>query len=129
VAVFIADTDVLIDFLRGSGEAERIRIEIRTGRLSTTAITAFELWAGAGSQPQIAAVETLLGALSILPLDPTSARRAAQIHRDLARKGTAIGMADALIAGLCLEHDAILLTRNRRHYERVPGIHFGYRFA
>jgi tRNA(fMet)-specific endonuclease VapC len=129
VAVFIADTDVLIDFLRGGGDAERLRIELRTGRLCTTAITAFELRAGTGSQSQIAAVETLLGAMSILPLDPLSARRAAEIQRDLTRKGAAIGMADALIAGMCLEHDAILLTRNRKHYERVPGINLGFRFA
>ena len=41
--MFIADTDVLIDYLRGVGEAERIVIELGTGRLCTTAITTFEL--------------------------------------------------------------------------------------
>jgi tRNA(fMet)-specific endonuclease VapC len=128
VAVFIADTDVLVDFLRGIGEAERIRIELQTGRLYTTTITAFELWAGAGSHQQIAAVETLLGALSILPLDVSSARRAGEIQRNLARKGENIGMADSLISGICLEHEATLLTRNRKHYERVPGLRLGFRF-
>ena len=126
--MFIADTDVLVDFLKGVGEVERIRIELQTGRLYTTTITAFELWAGAGSHQQIAAVETLLGALSILPLDLSSARRAGEIQRDLARKGAGIGMADSLISGICLEHDAILLTRNRTHYERVPGLRLGLRF-
>jgi tRNA(fMet)-specific endonuclease VapC len=126
--VFIADTDVLIDFLKGVGEAERIRIELQTGRLCTTTIAAFELWAGAGSQQQIAAVEALLGALSILPLELPSARRAGEIQRDLARKGTIIGMADSLISGICLEHEAILLTRNYGHYERVPGLRLGSRF-
>jgi tRNA(fMet)-specific endonuclease VapC len=128
VAVFVADTDVLVDFLRGVGEAERVRLELRTGRLCTTTIAAFELWAGAGSQQQMAAVEALLGALSILPLDLASARRAGEIQRDLARKGEVIGMADSLISGICLEHEAILLTRNRGHYERVPGLRLGLRF-
>ena len=128
MAVFIADTDVLVDFLKGVGEAERIRIELQTGRLCTTTIAAFELWAGAGSHQQIAAVQTLLGALSILPLDLSSARRAGEIQRDLARRGAGIGMADSLISGICLEHDAILLTRNRGHYERVPGLRLGFRF-
>lgn len=126
--MFIADTEVLVDFLKGVGEAERVRAELQTGRLFTTAITAFELWAGAGTQQEIAAVETLLGALSILPLDLSSARRAGEIQRDLTRKGAGIGMADSLISGICLEHDAILLTRNRRHYERVPGLRLGLRF-
>ncbi len=127
--MFVADTDVLVDFLRGVGEAERVRVELRTGRLCTTTITAFELWAGAGTQQQIAAVETLLGALSILPLDLSSARRAGEILRDLTRKGAGIGMADSLISGICLEHEAILLTRNHKHYERVPGLRLGFRLG
>jgi predicted nucleic acid-binding protein len=30
-----------------------------------------------------------------------------------------------MIAGTCLAHSAILLTRNRRHFERVPGLALG----
>jgi predicted nucleic acid-binding protein len=31
-------------------------------------------------------------------------------------------MADSLIAGIVLLHGAKLLTRNRRHFERVPSL-------
>jgi predicted nucleic acid-binding protein len=31
-------------------------------------------------------------------------------------------MADYLIAGVCLSRSAILLTRNRAHFERVRGL-------
>jgi predicted nucleic acid-binding protein len=31
-------------------------------------------------------------------------------------------MADSLIAGIALSRSAILLTRNRRHFERVPDL-------
>jgi tRNA(fMet)-specific endonuclease VapC len=31
-------------------------------------------------------------------------------------------MADSLIAGIALEHDLPLLTRNRKHFSRVPGL-------
>ena len=34
----------------------------------------------------------------------------------------AIGMADSLIAGIALTADLALLTRNRRHFERVEGL-------
>jgi tRNA(fMet)-specific endonuclease VapC len=122
VALFIADTDVMIDFLRGAGEAERISIELDTGRLCVTAVTAFELWAGAKSPQQAAMVEALLAALTILPLNDSSARRAGDVYRELAGSGTAIGMADSLIAGIALDHGAILITRNRKHYQRVPGL-------
>jgi predicted nucleic acid-binding protein len=33
---------------------------------------------------------------------------------------------DYLIAGVCLAHTAILLTRNRKHFERVPGLVLGW---
>jgi predicted nucleic acid-binding protein len=34
-------------------------------------------------------------------------------------------MADSLIAGIVLAARGILLTRNRRHFERVPGLSLG----
>ena len=36
--------------------------------------------------------------------------------------GQTIGMADSLIAGIALAQGRILLTRNRRHFERVSGL-------
>jgi len=40
-----------------------------------------------------------------------AAERAAQARRELESAGAAIGMADYMIAGTCLAHSAILLTR------------------
>lgn len=118
---FIADTDVLIDFLRGTGDgADRIELELKTGHLSTTSVTAFELWVGARGPREIATIEALLAALVILPLDAESARRAADVRRLLDGKGTTIGMADSLIAGICLHEGGVLITRNTKHFSRVP---------
>lgn len=42
--MMVADTDVLIDYLRGlERSAQRIAFEIEQGHLATTAVTAFEL--------------------------------------------------------------------------------------
>lgn len=120
---FVADTDVLIDFLRGRGDgAERIAYELKTGRLCTTSISAFELWAGAKSSQESEAVETLLKAVSVIPLDAGAAREAGGVRQMLDSKGATIGMADSLIAGICLHRDAILITRNKKHFSRVPRI-------
>ncbi|MFO7893953.1 MAG: PIN domain-containing protein, partial [Longimicrobiales bacterium] len=59
--MIVADTDVLIDALRGRDPAaERIHHELGTGALATTAITAFELRSGARRDQERAAVEKLL---------------------------------------------------------------------
>ena len=121
--MIVADTDVLIDFLRGREPiANRVDRELSTGALATTAVTAFELRSGTRSQKESEVVETLLGALQLLPLDAAAASRAAEVRRRLEADGSPIGMADYLIAGVCLARSAILLTRNRNHFERVPDL-------
>lgn len=120
--MILADTDVLIDFLRGRGAADRVALELKTGGLHTTVVSAFELVAGARAEREQRAVETLLAALTVLPLELGGAQRAGTIRRELDSQGTAIGMADSLIAGICLERGATLLTRNAKHFERVPGL-------
>jgi tRNA(fMet)-specific endonuclease VapC len=121
--MIVADTDVLIDFLAGRDPgAGRIRAELDRGLLRTTAVTRFELLAGARNTSQESAIRHLLAAIPTLPLDQQAADHAAQIQRNLQRAGEPIGMADSLIAGTVLSHGATLLTRNRRHFERVSGL-------
>lgn len=121
--MIVADTDVLIDFLRGHEPmAGRIAFELERGWIATTAVTRFELKAGARGGAQQALVDTLLAALPVLPLDGEAADRAAEVRRHLEQQGAAIGMADSLIAGIVIRHGRVLLTRNRRHFERVPGL-------
>lgn len=124
--MIVADTDVLIDYLRGSAPvADRIALELSRG-LTTTAVSAFELWAGSrGTAVSERAVETLLAALKVVPLDAVSARTAARIRGECQSEGRMLPMADALIAGICVELDAILLTRNRKHFEGIPRLALG----
>lgn len=122
----VADSDVLIDALRGRKDsADRVSAEIRTGSLATTVITLFELLSSARTGIEIEKVSKLLGPIAILPLDQAAGQAAAQVRRSLEAVGATIGMADYLIAGICLSRSATLLTRNRAHFERVPGLSLG----
>lgn len=124
--MMIADSDVLIDFLRGRGDwARRIAIELESRSFATTAITAFELRSGARTPRQARDVETLLDAMTVLPFGPEEAAAAAEARLRVEAKGQPIGMADYMIAGTCLAANGILLTRNRKHFERVPGLRLG----
>ena len=117
----VADTDVLIDFLAGAEPAaEWVASELERGSLLTTVITRFELLSGARNPRQENSIRQLLAAVPALELGDEAADKAAEVRRSLDRSGASIGMADSLIAGIVLVHSAVLLTRNRRHFESVP---------
>lgn len=118
----IADTDVLIDYLAGKGEADTVERLLRRGALSTTVITRFELLSGAKNPKQVLRLQQLLKVVPSLVLDEPASDAASEIRRSLDGSGTGIGMADSLIAGIVIARDGTLLTRNRRHFERVPGL-------
>jgi tRNA(fMet)-specific endonuclease VapC len=122
LALIIADTDVLIDYLKGSRPAaDQISSYRRSDNLQTTAITCFELLSGArGSAGDRA--RRLVETIPVLPLDRESAARAAQVRQDLEGYGFSIGMADSLIAGIALANNLPLLTRNRKHFEKIEGL-------
>jgi predicted nucleic acid-binding protein len=82
MAMMVADTDVLIDFLENRPPAAaRVAIELEHGQLGTTAITGFELLAGARTARQRKAVGELIAGLPCLPLDGAGADSAAEIRR------------------------------------------------
>jgi tRNA(fMet)-specific endonuclease VapC len=121
--MIVADTDVLIDYLGGHNPAaDRIALELAHGRLATTAVNRFELLSGIRNPRQEKTVRELLAALQTLPLDHAAADEAANVRRTLESAGTSIGMGDSLIAGIVRRHGGVLLTRNRRHFDRVEGL-------
>ena len=105
----LLDTDVLIDHMRGHRH-----LEVRS-HMSVSVVTRTELYAG--HERNEPAVEALLGRMGELEVDRNIARMAGRIQRNNGLK-----MADALIAATALEHRLPLMTRNRRHFERVDGL-------
>lgn len=123
MALVVADTEVLLDALHGRDPAAaRVTMAIETGTLATTAISALELLGSAESKRARKRVDRLLAALPILPFDEASSRAAAEARRTLGPGGAALGIADYLIAGICLAHSATLLTRDIERFSRVEGL-------
>ncbi len=118
----IADTDVLIDYLAGRGAAEVVERLIRSGALKTTVITRFELLSGGKNARQRTRLRQLLAAIAVARTRRCRRGRGQRSSRSLEESGNPIGMADSLIAGIVTSNDGTLLTRNRRHFERVPGL-------
>ena len=109
----VADSDVLIDALRGRNPTtETMAAELRTGSVATTAISVFELLSGARNPRERATIEQLLGPMPILSFDHAAGIAAAGVRRALEKSGARIGMADYQIAGICVSRGAALWTRN-----------------
>jgi predicted nucleic acid-binding protein len=116
VAVHLLDTDILIDFLRGRGEARTFlgRYEAAAEPPVISVVSVAELWAGM-RQGEERATDALLSALRKIPLSEEIALAAGNMLRTYRRShGTELG--DALIASTAVELGATLITRNVKHY-------------
>jgi predicted nucleic acid-binding protein len=82
LAVILAETDVLIDFLVDFQPIKnQIADYIKAEPIQTTAATCFELLSDADESKRGHAVHQLLDALSVLPFDRAAAIRAAEVRR------------------------------------------------
>ncbi len=120
--MIVADTDVLIDYLNGQGQSDEVTALLRVGALWTTVVSRFELLNGARTAKQQKRVSDLLDAVPALVMDSACADAASGIRRTLEESGNAIGMADSMIAGIVASNGGALLTRNRKHFERIAGL-------
>ena len=119
----LSDTDIIIDLAHRLAVAvEAVRALARTGELGTTSVTLFEVLSGARSPEELRRYEDLIYPMRIYDLTSQAARQAAAVARTLQAAGLVIGERDTLIAGIALANDCRILTRNVRHFERVPGL-------
>lgn len=124
----IADTTVLVDLLRGDeaaqGEVRRLESEGVLLWVPTPAV--FELWEGVerADRPDEEArrIDAVLADYTVLAFERRHAARAGRLSGALLRRGTMLDPLDAQIAGMALEERFPVLTRNARHFERVPGL-------
>ena len=118
----VADTDLVVDFLRGRGEGARLLPSwIRARRLRLSAVTLFELRSGQDWDRRGVGIEALF-LQGPLAFDRPAALHAGAIEAGLRAEGAAIGVADVQQAGICLALNLPLATRNQAHFARVDGL-------
>jgi len=120
--VRILDTDVCIEILRGNQALVDRRLATPDD-VATTWITACELEYGAAKSSRAddnrRLVDGFLATVAVLGLDSRAAKHFGALKARLERRGSILADADLLIASIALAHQAVLVTGNRRHYDRI----------
>ena len=101
------DSDVVIDHIRGAHPLPDFP-------LAFSVITRCELFAGRDREEYL---HELLAPMHEIPMNASIAERGGVLKRTVQ-----LQTPDALIAATALEHELPLMTRNRRHFDRVPGL-------
>ena len=117
--MYLVDTDVLIDVLRGVEEAKRYLLELAVEGLAVSTVTVAELFSGRDTRNPIKRekVLRLLRHFEVIPVDAEIAVLAGEIRRDYG-----LHLGDAIISATAIVHGLTVVTGNIKHFTRVEGL-------
>jgi tRNA(fMet)-specific endonuclease VapC len=123
---YLVDSDLVADYLKGRrGSVEFLGPLVGDG-LAISIITFAEVYEGilyGRDQPAHESVFTqFLRGVDVLPINRRIAKRYAKLAGELRAAGQMIDQPDLFIASTALCNNLTLLTRNLRHFQRVPGL-------
>ena len=125
----LIDSSVLIAAERGTLDLTTTLDVHADEPVGIAAITASELLHGvhraattAQRQRRETFVERLLAALPVFPFDLVTARIHGSLWARLAAKGANVGSHDLLIAATAIAAGYRVATRDRRSFDRIPGL-------
>jgi len=122
----LLDTNIAIFVIRQRPPQALTMFAQHAGRMAVSAINLAELMHGAekSSRPttNLAVVEEFCSRLEVLPYGPKAAQHYGQIRAALELLGTPIGVNDLHIAAHARSEGLVLVTNNRREFDRVPAL-------
>ena len=121
------ETDFLVDLLRNKKEAILKLEELvqKNSGISVTPISLTELFHGAfksKNQLNVENVEKIMAGVELLDFDFFASKKAGELIAFLEEKGEKIGDNDTITAAIALRHGEKIITRNAKHFDRIPGI-------
>lgn len=124
----IADSCFVIDLMKENEGALKKLVEIReNNRLQYIASpTVMELAVGVAlaglPTKEREKIDEILAEFQVIPLDTDSAWRAGIELGRLRKTGKITDPIDGQIAGIALQHDEPIVTRNQKHFELFEGL-------
>jgi len=129
----VLETTFVIDLMKesklrrdGAASAKLKELTARKETLSISIFTVAELHVGVakGTQPdqERLQIQRCLSLFGVLQFRESTAELFGVVVGKLEKHGQPISAMDALIASTALEHSELLVTRNLKHFQRIPGL-------
>ena len=126
--IYNLDTCMVVDFLRSNEKVKaKLGAALMEGNtLVICSVVYYEIMRGfdqsAPPTRRRIKFDQIYSDTKHIALDDKAAAIAAEIYRYLCKRGQKIEDDDILIAAITLANDAILVTDNVKHFERVPNL-------
>lgn len=111
--MFVLDSSAIIEILRETNAGRRIVELLKDEPSVTTSLCLHEVLIGTETPRERFVVEGLCSGMRILSHESTSGQIGAGIERDLRKRGKIIGRTDIMIAAICKDHNAELITLDK----------------
>ncbi len=123
----ILDTTAIIDLIRGDKNIEEKIKYLNEDNVAFlfTSISVFEIWQGAediNNEKKLEKIHFFLNSFGSFGFDIPSAEEAGSIHAKLKLEGEIIDPEDSMIAGIAKTNNETVLTKNIKHFSRIPGL-------
>jgi tRNA(fMet)-specific endonuclease VapC len=123
---YMLDTNICIYVIKTYPPELLDRFNALAEQLCISAITLGELHYGAEKSARrlqnLQAIEHFSARLEVLPFSPKAAVHYGQVRMELERVGAPIGPHDMLIGAHARSEGLIVVTNNRREFDRIPGL-------
>jgi len=124
----VLDTDFVIDLMRGHAGAIALleRLLESPDPVGISAITVMQLYHGVARvelpERELQRIETALKGVAVYDLTRPIAVRAGRLDGELVARREALDPADVIIGATGLHRAEAVVTRNKKHYGRIPGL-------
>ena len=115
--LFLVDTNIIIDFLRGDSKAKEFIIN-NVDEIKISVVSVSELYAGVRGKREEEQLKNFLNSFETLVLDYNISVEAGYLKNKYYKSHNA-GLADCMIAATSMQHDLTLVTDNFKHFPMI----------
>ena len=123
---YLLDTDTLIYVFKRAGNCLAQLDRQNDSDIAISTINLFELEYGMGKSDNRVKMDSYVASLcrryAVLDFDRAASQQAGVIRALMHTRGKPIGPYDIQMAGIALSKNLTIVTRNKREFERVPGL-------